>query len=82
MDCAACLRETLDKWLKLNPNDAIWVALEIALTNVNRTNFQLDPIVATDDMNGKNVCQWQIIRHILTKHLGITIWWYYTFELK
>ena len=57
MDCAACLRETLDKWLKLNPNDAIWEALEIALTNVNRANLQLDPIVATDDMNGKNVYQ-------------------------
>ena len=48
----ACLRETLDKWLKLNTDDATWKTLEIALTNVNRANIGLDPV---DDMYGKDV---------------------------
>ena len=30
----ACLRETLDKWLKLNGDAATWRVLEVALTNV------------------------------------------------
>ena len=48
----ACLRETLDKWLKLNADDATWRTLEIALTNVNRTNLGLNPV---DDVYGTYV---------------------------
>ena len=49
-----CLRETLDKWLKLNTDNAIWKTLEVALTNVNRAKLGLDPV---DDMYGmdKNI---------------------------
>ena len=45
-----CLRETLDKWLKVNTDDATWRSLEVALTNVNRANLKLDPV---DDVYGK-----------------------------
>ena len=45
----ACLRETLDKWLKLN-TDATWEILEVALTNVNRTKLGLEPV---DDIYGE-----------------------------
>ena len=48
----ACLRETLDKWLKLNTDDATWKTLEVALTNVNRANIGLDRV---DDVYGKDV---------------------------
>ena len=58
LDSAACLRETLDKWLKLNPNDATWKTLEVAVTNVNRANLGLDPVVAINDVNGKDVCNY------------------------
>ena len=51
LDGAACLSETLNKWLNLN-TDATWKAVEIALTNVNRINHGLDPV---DDVYGKNV---------------------------
>ena len=50
--CVTCLRETLQKWLDLNPDCATWKALELALTNVNRTNNQLNPV---DDLCGKDV---------------------------
>ena len=45
----ACLREALDKWLKLN-TDATWKTLEVALTNVNRTKLGLEPV---DDIYGE-----------------------------
>ena len=48
----ACLRETLDKWLKLNTDDATWKTLEVALTNVNRAKLGLDPV---DDVYGKDI---------------------------
>ena len=50
LQSVACLRETLDKWLKLNTDDATWKTLEVALTNVNRTKLGLDPV---DDVYGK-----------------------------
>ena len=46
----ACLRETLDKWLNLNIDDATWRTLEVALTNVNRAKLGLDPV---DDVYDK-----------------------------
>ena len=49
LQSVACLRETLDKWLKLNTDDATWRTLEVALTNVNRTNLGLNPV---DDVYG------------------------------
>ena len=48
----ACLRETLDKWLKLNTDDATWKTLEVALTNVKRAKLGLDPI---NDVYGKEI---------------------------
>ena len=51
LQSVACLRETLDKWLKLNTDDATWRTLEVALTNVNRAKLGLNPV---DDMYGKN----------------------------
>ena len=51
-ECVACFQNTLDKWLKLNTDDATWKTLEVALTNVNRANLGLDPV---DDMYGKDV---------------------------
>ena len=48
-----CFQQTLDKWLKLNANDATWKTLEVALTNVNRAELGLDPV---DDVYGKDVC--------------------------
>ena len=47
-----CFQKILDKWLKLNIDDATWRTLEVALTNVNRAKLGLDPI---DDVYGKNV---------------------------
>ena len=47
-----CFQKTLDKWLKLNTIDVTWKTLEVALTNVNRTNLGLNPV---DDVYGKNV---------------------------
>ena len=46
---AACLRETLNKWLKTG--DATWKTLEVGLTNVNRAKFGLNPV----NVNGKDV---------------------------
>ena len=45
----ACLRETLNKWLTLNTDDATWRTLEVALTNVNRAKLGLNPV---DDVHG------------------------------
>ena len=47
-----CFQKTLDKWLKLNTDDATWRTLEVALTNVNRAKLGLDPV---DDVYGKDV---------------------------
>ena len=47
--CVACLRNTLDKWLKLN-TDATWKTLEIAITNVNRSKLEMNPV---GDVYGK-----------------------------
>ena len=47
-----CLRNTLDKWLKLNTDDATWKTLEIAITNVNRSKLGLNPV---NDVYGKDV---------------------------
>lgn len=44
-----CFQKTLDRWLKLNSDDATWKALEIALTNVNRIKLGLEPV---DDIYG------------------------------
>ena len=52
LQCVACLRDTLDKWLKLNTDDATWRTLEVALTNVNRAKLGLDPV---NDVHGKDV---------------------------
>ena len=48
----ACFQKTLDKWLKLNTDDATWGTLEVALTNVNRAKLKLDPV---DSVYGKDV---------------------------
>ena len=47
-----CFQKTLDKWLKLNTDDATWKALEVALTNVNRAKLGLNPV---DDVYGKDI---------------------------
>ena len=52
-DGVTCFQKTLDNWLKLNTIDATWKILEVALTNVNRSNLGLDPV---DDVYGKYVC--------------------------
>ena len=44
-----CLKDVLDKWLKLNPK-ATWRMLEVALTNVRRQQLGLDPL---DDTYGE-----------------------------
>ena len=44
-----CLKDVLDKWLKLNPK-ATWRILEVSLTNVRRQQLGLDPV---DDMYGE-----------------------------
>ena len=49
-----CFQKTLDKWLKLNPDNATWKTLEIALTNVNRIKLGLEPV---DDIHGKDMYQ-------------------------
>ena len=43
-ESVACLRKTLDKWIKSSADDVTWKALEVALTNVKRAKFGLDPI--------------------------------------
>ena len=43
-DSISCFQKTLNKWLKLNNQSATWKMLEVALTNVDRTNLGLDPI--------------------------------------
>ena len=48
----ACLRNTLDEWLELNTDDATWKTLKIAITNVNRLKFGLNPV---NDLYGKDV---------------------------
>ena len=52
LECEACFQNTLDKWLKLNTDNATWKTLEVALTNVNRAKLGLDPV---DDMYGKDI---------------------------
>ena len=52
LDSATCLRETLNKWLKINTVNATWETLETALTNVSRKNLGLDPV---DDVYGKDM---------------------------
>ena len=52
LQCVPCLRDTLNKWLELNTDDATWKTLEVALTNVNRAKLGLDPV---DDVYGKDV---------------------------
>ena len=47
-----CFQWTLDRWLKLNNDDATWKTLEIAITNVNRTKLGLDPV---DHVHGKDM---------------------------
>ena len=47
-----CFQKTLDKWLKLNTDDATWRTLEVALTNVNRAKLGLGPV---DDVYGKKL---------------------------
>ena len=47
-----CFQKTLDKWLKLNGDDATWKTLEVALTNVNRANLKLGPV---DDVYSKDI---------------------------
>ena len=43
LECVACFRQTLDKWLKSAPN-ATWKTLEIAITNVIRQRIGLNPV--------------------------------------
>ena len=63
----ACLRETLDKWLKLNTDDATWNTLEVALTNVNRAKLGLDPV---DGVYGKDtVLPWLPMRVYNNSHM-------------
>ena len=52
MKCEACLEKTLDSWLKLNTVNATWKTLEVAITNVNRTKFGLDPV---NDVYGEDM---------------------------
>jgi len=49
-----CFREVLHKWLKLTPN-ATWKSLEVALTNVNRQQLDLNPV--DDVYSGENKVQ-------------------------
>ena len=46
-----CFQNTLGKWLQSTSNDVTWKTLEIALTNVNRANLELNPV----DVNGKYI---------------------------
>ena len=51
-------RQILNDWLEEN-SDATWKAVEIALTNVNRLNLQLNPVddlypIYTDDVPTTN----------------------------
>ena len=39
-----CFRKTLDKWLKLNGDNATWKALEVAITNAHRATLNLGPV--------------------------------------
>ena len=57
----ACFQKTLDKWLKLNTNDATWGTLEVAVTNVNRAKLKLDPV---DSVYGKDVYL-QYYKHLI-----------------
>ena len=43
LDAEGCFEEVLDKWLKLTPT-ATWRELELALTNANRLQLNLDPV--------------------------------------
>ena len=42
-----CLRQTLDRWLQLNPN-ATWSTLELAITNAKRVDNDLNPLDASE----------------------------------
>ena len=50
--CGDCLKETLRKWLDSTPC-ATWKILEVAITNVKRTQMSLDRI---SDVYGENIC--------------------------
>ena len=41
-----CLRVTLEKWLLLNVG-VTWDNLELAITNVNRMNLGLQPLITS-----------------------------------
>ena len=63
-----CFQKTLDKWLKLNSENATWKKLEVALTNVSRTNLGLDPVDnvykrlnPVDDTHGMDVHKLSIL---------------------
>ena len=43
-ECVTCFQKTLNKWLQLNSDDTTWKTIEIALTNINRTNLGLNPV--------------------------------------
>ena len=49
--CVTCFRKTLDMWLKLNGKPT-WKSLEVALTNVERQQLDLDPV---DDVYGEHM---------------------------
>ena len=49
--CGDCLKETLRKWLDSTPC-ATWKTLEVAITNMKRTQMSLDPIT---DVYGENI---------------------------
>ena len=38
-----CFQEVIDRWLRSTP-DVTWRTLEVALTNVNRQQLDLDPV--------------------------------------
>ena len=63
-----CFEKTLNQWLQSNSDDVTWRTLEIALTNVNRTNLGLK----SADVNGKDIfviVRVNILSHNQTKVL-------------
>ena len=47
-DCRECLRLTLEKWLQSNDR-VTWENLELAITNANRGNLGLHPLLTSKD---------------------------------
>ena len=43
-ESVTCFQNTLNKWQKLNSENATWKTLEVALTNVQRIKVGLDPV--------------------------------------